>query len=226
MQEPFPALTHLVLSSDIEPAPVVPGSFMGGSAPRLQDLRLEGVPIPGLPKLLSSATDLVHLILRRIPHSGYISPEAIVTCLSSLPRLEKLYLGFESPRSRPNRETRRPPPLTRFVLPALIKFHWGQRISGGPRGPDRLSSTRVFGNIAVPSAHIRHSTARPVHQPHANAQSARSSTCGLLRFTCQSHIPEDVFQLPPRVENLMQTTRVAAFVHGTNLHLVLPSAFH
>ena len=124
MQEPFPALTHLVLSSDVEPAPVVPGSFMGVSAPRLQDLRLEGVPFPGLPKLLSSATDLVHLILRRIPHSGYISPEAIVTCLSSLPWLEKLYLGFESPRSRPNRETRRPPPLTRFVLPALIKLHF------------------------------------------------------------------------------------------------------
>jgi hypothetical protein len=126
MQEPFPALTHLDLkpSSDIEMAPVVPDSFMGGSAPRLQNLQLERVPIPGLPKLLLSATDLVHLSLLRIPHSGYISPKAIVTCLSTLPRLERLYLGFESPRSRPNRESRRLPPPTRSVLPALVKLYF------------------------------------------------------------------------------------------------------
>ena len=83
MQEPFPALLHLSLSSDIEVAPLVPASFMGGSAPRLQYLRLERVSMPGLPKLLLSTTDLVRLNLLRIPHSGYISPEAIVTCLST-----------------------------------------------------------------------------------------------------------------------------------------------
>jgi hypothetical protein len=124
MQEPFPMLTHLALRSDIEIGPVVPDSFMGGSAPRLQELQLEGVTIPRLPKLLLSATDLVYFGHHRIPHSGYISPEAIVTCLSTLPMLETLYLGFESPRSRPNRETRRLPPPTRSVLPALIKLHF------------------------------------------------------------------------------------------------------
>ena len=124
MQEPFLALTHLILSSDIEIAPVVAGSFMGGSAPRLQYLLLGGVPIPGLPKLLLSATDLAYLNLLRIPHSGYISPEVIVTCISMLPRLEKLCLGFESPRSRPNPESRLLPPPTRSVLPALIKLYF------------------------------------------------------------------------------------------------------
>jgi hypothetical protein len=124
MQEPFPALTHLILSSDIEITRVVPDSFMGGSAPRLQYLDLKRVPIPGLPKLLSSATGLVHLILRRVPHSGYISPEAIVTCLSALPRLETLHLAFDSRRSRPNRECQRLSPPTRSVLPALIMFHF------------------------------------------------------------------------------------------------------
>jgi hypothetical protein len=122
MQVPFPALTCLVLSSDIGIVPVVPDSFMDGSAPRLQYLLLERVPIPGLPKVLLSAIDLVCLTLRFIPHSGYISPEAMVTCLSTLPRLEKLYLGFESPLSRPNRESRRLSPPTRSVLPALIHF--------------------------------------------------------------------------------------------------------
>jgi hypothetical protein len=129
MQKPFPALTHLELSllrppSDIEIAPVVPDSFMGGFAPRLQYLEMKRVPIRGLPKLLLSTTDLVHLILWRIPDAGYMSPEAIVTCLSTLPRLETLRLGFESPRSRPNRESRHLPPPTRSLLPALIKLHF------------------------------------------------------------------------------------------------------
>lgn len=34
--------------------------------------------------------------------------------------LEVLRIEFESPRSRPPRESRRLPPLTRSVLPALI----------------------------------------------------------------------------------------------------------
>src|SRR6266576_371246 len=121
MQEPFLALTHLMLLSNII-APVVSDSFMGGSAPRLQYVTLERVPFPGLPKLLLSATDLVGLTLLHIPHSGYFSPEAIVTCLSTLPRLETLSLEFESPRSRPNRESRCLPPPIRSVLPALIMF--------------------------------------------------------------------------------------------------------
>ena len=124
MQKTFPALTHLSLYSDIDTIPVVPDSFMGGSAPRLQNLQLERVPILGLPKLLLSATDLIRLSLRHIPHSGYISPEAIVACLSTLPRLETLFLGFKSPRSRPNNESRRLPPPTRSVLPALIKLQF------------------------------------------------------------------------------------------------------
>jgi hypothetical protein len=124
MQKPFPALTNLILLSSGSDIEIVPDSFMGGSAPRLQVLQLERVPIPGLPKLLLSATDLVLLILRHVPHSGYISPEAIVTCLSTLPRLKKLSLGFESPRSRPNRESRPLPPPTRSVLPALRKLYF------------------------------------------------------------------------------------------------------
>src|SRR6266852_8667608 len=93
---------------------------MRGSAPRLQYLRLERVPIPGLPKLLLSATDLVHLSLCRIPHSGYISPEAMVTCLSTLPRLKRLYLKFESPRSRQTAKANiRPHPHALFSTPSL-----------------------------------------------------------------------------------------------------------
>ena len=53
------------------------------------------------------------------PHSGYVSPEAMVTALSVTSNLEILLIEFRSPLSRPNRASRRPPPLTRTILPAL-----------------------------------------------------------------------------------------------------------
>ena len=121
MQEPFPALTNLFLYG-VKPAPAIPDSFLGGSAPHLQILLLEHILFPGLSKFLLSATHLVYLFLWSIPHSGYISPEAMATCLSVLIRLDTLNLGFESPRSRPNGEIRRLPRPTRSVLPALIRL--------------------------------------------------------------------------------------------------------
>jgi hypothetical protein len=127
MKEPTPALTHLWLkSNDEEAAPVhvIPDSFLGGSTPRLRLLFLRRVPFPGLPKLLLSATHLVNLELHNIPHSGYILPETIATCISTSTGLKKLALIFESPRSRPVRESRRPrqAPQSRSVFPALIDF--------------------------------------------------------------------------------------------------------
>jgi hypothetical protein len=126
MEQPFSALTDLAIWFDDwwkdETPAVVPESFLGGSAPRLQYLELTRVPFPGLPKLLLSATGLVTLSIWGIPHSGYISPEAMVRCLSTLTRLESLALGFESPLSRPIRESRRPRPPTRSALPALTYF--------------------------------------------------------------------------------------------------------
>jgi hypothetical protein len=124
MQQPFLALEVLSMSwwSGGQMPPVVPESFLGGSAPRLQRLDLGGVPFPGLPKLLLSTTGLVRLHMHRIPHSGYISPEAMVCCLSTLTRLETLSLDFKSPQSRPIRESRRLHPPTRSALPALTHF--------------------------------------------------------------------------------------------------------
>ena len=61
--------------------PVVSDTFLGRSAPRLRIFALGGIPFPGLPKLLMSATHLVYLHLSDIPHSGYISPDAMITAL-------------------------------------------------------------------------------------------------------------------------------------------------
>ena len=125
MQVPFPELTELELwSSDVTP-PAIPDSFLDGSAPRLQIFDLSGIPFPGLPKLLLSATQLVDLNLDDIPHSGYISPEAIVAPLSELSSLKSLSLQFRSRQSRPGWEgPSLPPPKRSSILPALNKFYF------------------------------------------------------------------------------------------------------
>jgi hypothetical protein len=122
MQHPYPELTHLSLCSENEMVSVVPDSFLGGSLPRLQNLELIGISFPGLPKLLLSATHLVNLYLYRIPHSGYFSPDVMVTALSMLTSLSSFSLEFQSSRSRPDQASRRPPPSTRSVLSVLSRF--------------------------------------------------------------------------------------------------------
>jgi hypothetical protein len=126
MHVPFPELAILSLRDlshgGLSDVPVLPDSFLGGSAPRLRYFCMAAIPFPGLPNLLLSATHLVVLWLSNIPHSGYISPEAMVTCLSVLTSLELLQLVFESPQSCPDQESRHPPPPTRSVLPALMRL--------------------------------------------------------------------------------------------------------
>jgi hypothetical protein len=94
MQVPFPELTRMRLFSLDETSPVIPDSFLDGSAACLRDLHLSGIPFPGLPKLLLSATHLVYLDLSDIPHSGYFSPSAMVALLSVLSDLKRLSLKF------------------------------------------------------------------------------------------------------------------------------------
>ncbi|KAH9029648.1 hypothetical protein EDB85DRAFT_2147135 [Lactarius pseudohatsudake] len=120
MQEPFPKLRDLAISSRSQDMPVLPDGFLGGSAPSLREISLNGVHFPELPTFLSSASDLVSLILFDIPQVGYISPAAFVACLAVLPRLERLSIAFrflDSPTDRTQ-----PPPAIRAVLPSLTTF--------------------------------------------------------------------------------------------------------
>jgi hypothetical protein len=71
----IPGADRSVLRSDEETVPVLPDSFLGGSAPRLQFLRF------------LSAT---HLGALHVSHSGYISPDTVITALSTLTNLQKL----------------------------------------------------------------------------------------------------------------------------------------
>jgi hypothetical protein len=124
MQEPFPVLTRLNISSADGNASVLPAEILGVSAPCLQEIRLYGIPFPALPTLLLSASDLVELVLHQIPPTGHISPEAVVASLTALRRLEIFVIQFQFATPRPDRI--HPPPVTRTVLPALTCFiFWG-----------------------------------------------------------------------------------------------------
>jgi len=131
MQVPFPKLEGLYLSIrghsrfSLE-LPVLPDSFLGGSAPRLRHLYLNAVQFPGLPKLLLSTTRLVNLYLRDIPQSGCISPQAMATSLSMLTSLKTLKFEFQFRPyySHPELKPRRPFPPIRSVLPTLTYFRF------------------------------------------------------------------------------------------------------
>jgi hypothetical protein len=88
MRVSFPMLTSLHLGSMTRLESVVPDSFLGGSAPRLQTLWLDNV---------LSATDLVHLYPWDVPDCDPILvPVTMVTCFSVMSRLETLHLRFHS----------------------------------------------------------------------------------------------------------------------------------
>ena len=122
MQQLYPALTHLCLRWTDESLPALPSGFLGGSAPCLQYMYLDGTVFPALFTFFSSTSDLVSLFLNDIPQDGYISPEAMVSCLARLPRLQTLHIGFQ-PTSFGSGQI---PPfsLTRTLLPSLTSFHF------------------------------------------------------------------------------------------------------
>jgi len=123
MQEPFPVLKSLWLDADEEMGFDIPDAFLGGSAPLLQWIALRGVRFPNLLKLLSSASNLVHLGLGGIPMTGegHISPNAMITCLSVLTKLRSLAFSFLQ-TSSPYPTDQRPPPSEYAILPVLTSL--------------------------------------------------------------------------------------------------------
>jgi len=120
MREPYLALTTLELWSDDEMAPVLPDTFLGGSAPRLQRISLEGIAFPALPRLLCSTVNLVSLLLDKIPPDAtdYISPQVMAISLSGLTWLKFLRIDFLPPGLPPHLH-QNPRQQTRAVLPSL-----------------------------------------------------------------------------------------------------------
>ena len=129
MQDEFSALIHLKLSfvndGYLTPITTLPDGFLGGSAPNLQSLELHSVPFPTLPKLLLSATGLIRLTLSNISEHGYISPEAMVTCLAVMVNLKSLTVECNPFIFSPHQKRRPPPPPpTCTTLPALTHLRF------------------------------------------------------------------------------------------------------
>jgi hypothetical protein len=122
MHKPFPVLTQCCLISGNRSVsrPVLPKTFLGGSAPLLQSFTLDGIPFPTFPDFVLSSTQIHRLTLSDVPDSGYISPNIMATCLAALPNLGYLTIGFRSPLCRAIR--RNPPPLKCAVLPVLTNL--------------------------------------------------------------------------------------------------------
>ena len=76
--------------------PLVRNAFLGGSAPHLREIKLEGIafPFPTIRQVLLSTNNLVELHLSRIPNDVYFSPDDLVTGLTTLVGLQRLTVGF------------------------------------------------------------------------------------------------------------------------------------
>jgi hypothetical protein len=95
-------------------------------APQLRHLWLDHFPSPIGSPFLTSATDLVTLLLVWIHPSTYRHPHHLLQSLSLLPQLERLEITFLSPV--PNREIERQllhtPITTHIALPNLHQFEF------------------------------------------------------------------------------------------------------
>ncbi len=119
MLKPFPVLKHLRVKT-------FNGSmlsFPSGFPPGLRELDLSGTFPPPLPSILSLLSDLVHLHLHDLPMIGHVSPEAMVTGLAVMTKLESLTIEFEFIS-----HGRCPLPAQDFgaqaVLPTLTQFQF------------------------------------------------------------------------------------------------------
>ena len=103
MDEHFPVLEHLSLSSSTEERTILllPKTFL---TPNLRHLALVGIGLPKKLLLLSSTVSLVTLTLTNIRTFSYFLPHYLVARLRELPQLEELSIGFSIPLPRPSNE--------------------------------------------------------------------------------------------------------------------------
>ena len=124
IQEPFQTLERIrIISKGATGPPLIRDPFLGGSAPHLREIKLDGIALPFsvMRQVLLSTNDLVDLYLTNIPNDSYFSAEDLVTGLSTLVQLKRLTVSFHSPASSP-----RPiMTLQRTTLPCLtfLEFH-------------------------------------------------------------------------------------------------------
>ena len=139
-EPPLQALKSIrvTVENATEPPLLIRNSLLGGSAPHLREIKLDGIafPFPAVQQVLSSTNSLVELHLSNVPNEVYFSPDNLVTTLSTLIHLKSLTIGFHSPASRPppppppppspsSSTTHRPPTKRSITLSSLthLDFH-------------------------------------------------------------------------------------------------------
>ncbi|KAI0267755.1 hypothetical protein BC834DRAFT_57611 [Gloeopeniophorella convolvens] len=118
--KPLPMLEYLSLQSESGSAIVFPKTFLFGPARSLRYISLANVTLPALPRLLSSAKNLVHLELSGAPSFRHVSPATLVFCLSILPRFCQLHVRSSPPSSHPSMWGRHRPPLRALVALKML----------------------------------------------------------------------------------------------------------
>ena len=123
VENPFPVLESFTLHLRPGHQPL-PDAFFGGHTPRLQQVILIACPFPTFPRFLQSAKDLVKLRLLNIPENWSISAGMMVAGLAELTKLESLRISFDASLEQQisHPDQRLAVPLTRIVLPSLIRF--------------------------------------------------------------------------------------------------------
>ncbi|KAN0118607.1 hypothetical protein V8E52_005030 [Russula decolorans] len=127
IQKPCQALQSVSITVDDATGASIPvcNAFLGGSAPHLEEIKLDGIsyPFPRLRQVLLSTHNLVELRLSKIPNALYFSPEDLVTGLSPLVRLKSLSVGFYFTAFHPPPNATHTPQRT--TLPSLtsLDFH-------------------------------------------------------------------------------------------------------
>ena len=127
MQEPFPALTSLLLSAlKTQDVPfLLPVGFLGGSAPHLRRIQFKGFPSPTFLNLFPHTSDLVELdLINCAAHlTGCASLAGLIASLTMLPKLKSLSIRLEFRlTSRTENWQIFLPERTRAVLPSLTSF--------------------------------------------------------------------------------------------------------
>ena len=131
IHEPLQALKSIrvTVKNSIGPLLIRRNSLLGGSAPQLREIKLDGIAFPfsAVRRLVSSTNNLVELQLSNIPNDAYFSPDELITTLSNLVHLKSLTIGFHSPASRPppasaNSTTHRPFTTKRTTTTTTLSY--------------------------------------------------------------------------------------------------------
>jgi hypothetical protein len=123
MGEEYPVLEYLYIATltKQKTSLVLPRTL---HAPQLRSLVLMNFAFPIMSPILSTATNIVTLLLQKIHPSAYFHPNDLLPRLSLLPQLETLGISFLTPV--PNREVERhllfTSMTTHVTLPSLRSF--------------------------------------------------------------------------------------------------------